>query len=157
MKENNRNEKDSQKNEDDMPKFEFLEHTADIKIKVYGKALNEIFENTALAISSFLTMNKKIDSRKGKVIQVSGNDNESLLYKFIDELLYLIDAENFVCSKAEVTLRGFNLKAELYGDDASKYEIDQIKAATYSEMYIKKINDEKKKQEYWEAQMVLDV
>ncbi len=34
-----------------MEKFKFLEHTADIKFQVFGKTLEEVFENTALAIS----------------------------------------------------------------------------------------------------------
>lgn len=133
------------------PKFEFLEHTADIKFKVYGKALNEIFENSALAFSEYIASGKKIASKKGKTINVSGTDASSLLYNFLDELIYLLDAENFAVSKAEVTLRGNNLKAELYGDKASDYPIQQIKAATYAEMYIKKTPDS------WEAQAVLDV
>lgn len=131
--------------------FEFLEHTADIKVKVTGATLNEIFENSVKAISQYVSGNQKIDSKKGKVIEVKGTDNESLLYNFIDEILYLIDAESFIPIKAEVTLRGNNLKAELYGDSTKKYNLDHIKAATYAEMSIKKINAT------WEAIFVLDV
>jgi SHS2 domain-containing protein len=132
-------------------KFEFLEHTADIKMKVYGKTLKEIFENSVLAISSHLSMGKEISIGKKRLIEVSGTDNESLLYNFMDSIIYLVDAENFIAAKAKITLGGFKIKAELYGDDATKYEIDQIKAATYHEMYIKKMSNG------WEAQMVLDV
>ena len=131
--------------------FEFLDHTADIKVKVQGATLNEIFENSVKAISQYISGNQKIESKKGKVIEVKGTDNESLLYNFIDEILYLIDAESFIPVKATVLLRGNNLKAELYGDSTKKYNLDHIKAATYAEMTIKKINDN------WEAVFVLDV
>ncbi len=131
--------------------FEFLDHTADIKVKINGKTLNEIFENSVKAISQYISGNQKIESKKGKVIEVKGTDNESLLYNFIDEILYLIDAESFIPVKASVTMRGNNLKAELYGDSTKKYNLDHIKAATYSEMTIKKVNDN------WEAIFVLDV
>jgi len=132
-------------------KYQFLPHTGDIKIQVYGKTINEIFENTILAVSDFLTKGKKVKSKKGKVIEVSGTDYESLYYNFIEELIYLIDAEEFIAAKGEVTTRGKNLKAELYGDDVSNYTLDQIKSPTYSEMYIKKTKTG------WEAQAVLDV
>ena len=133
-------------------KYRFLEHTADIKFQVYGKTLNEIFENAVLAVSSYISRGEKIRSSKGKVIDVSGRDLESLFYNFLDELLYLLDAENFITVKAEVIVRGNNLHAELFGDKASNYkDLDHIKAATYAEMYIKKTKLG------WEAQAVLDV
>ena len=83
-----------------------------------------------------------------------GNDYESLLYNFVDELIYLLDT-GFVVSKAKIELRGFNLKAELYGDDIKKYNLEGVKAATYAEMHVKKIK--LKGKDIWEAQMVLDV
>ena len=132
-------------------KFEFLEHTADIKIRVYGKTLDEIFENAALAVSQYLSPDKKIEAKKVRIINVQGIDSQSLLSNFLDELIYLLDAERFAVAKAKIVLRGNNLKAELSGDSASKYAIKEIKAATYAEMYIKKIGSE------WEAQFVMDV
>ncbi|MDP1695736.1 MAG: archease [archaeon] len=132
-------------------KFEFLPHTADFKFKVFGTMLNEIFENTVLAISAYISPDKKIASKKGKVIEVHEKNYGSLLYKFIDEILFLIDSEGFVPAKASITMRGFNLKAEIYGDTAKNYNIKSIKAATYAEMYIKKTRSG------FEAQAVLDV
>lgn len=132
-------------------KFEFLPHTADFKFKVSGTTLNEIFENTVLAISAYLSPDKRIISKKGKTIEVHEKNYESLFYKFMDEILFLIDSEGFIPAKASVTVRGFNLKAEVYGDDAKNYNIKSIKAATYAEMFIKKTRSG------FEAQAVLDV
>lgn len=133
-------------------KYKFLEHTADIKFQAYGKTLNEIFENSLLALSEHIARGVKIKPIKGKLIAVSGTDLESLFYNFLDELLYLIDAENFIAAKGKITIQGYNLRAELFGDKASNYRgLDHIKAATYAEMYIKKTKSG------WEAQAVLDV
>lgn len=137
--------------------FEFLPHTADVKFKLYGKSLNEIFSNCALAVSHIISRGKKIKSVKRKEFTVSGKDYESLLYNFIDELIYLLDADNFVLSRADTKLfDGLNAKkinAVVYGDDASVYkDLDAIKSPTYAEMYIKK-----KKDKTWEAQVVVDV
>ncbi len=131
--------------------YEFLDHTADLKIKVYGSSLTEVFENSVLAVSEYLSPDKAVESRKLKTVQVQGQDQESLLYNFLEELLYLIDAEGFIAAKAEVTLRGNNLMAEISGDEASKYELKQIKAPTYAEMEIKKEGNG------WTAVFVLDV
>src|SRR3989338_8502917 len=116
--------------------YKFLEHTADIKFQSYGKTINEVFENSVLAVAEYVSRGKKIKTVKGKVVNVSCNDLESLFYNFLDELIYLIDAENFLTVKAKVTILGYNLKAELFGDSTKNYkDLDHIKAATYAEMY----------------------
>lgn len=133
-------------------KYRFLEHTADIKFQSYGRTLNEAFENAVLAVSEYISRGEKIKPKIGRILEVSGTDLESLFYNFLDELIYLLDAEDFVVAKANVTLRGYNLNAELFGDKVSNYKnLDHIKAATYAEMHIKRKGDS------WEAQAVLDV
>ena len=133
-------------------KFEFLEHTADIKFKAYGKTLNEVYESCALAFSESIARGKKIKSKKKKKIEVLGNDKEAMLYSFIEELIYLLDADDFVVAKTKVSIKGKKLNAEIFGDDSKNYkELDHVKAATYAEMYVKKTS------KGWEAQMVLDV
>jgi len=139
----------------DEDKFIQLEHTADIKFQVNGTTMNELFENSVLALASYLS-DKKISPRKSKTISVSGTDNESLLNHFLDELLYLIDVEHFITAKAEVKIMGFNLSAQLYGDDSKNYEINQVKAATYAEMEIKKVKDKNGNQTF-QAIFVIDV
>ncbi len=135
-----------------MKKFEFLEHTADIKFRAYGKSINELFENSALALSEYIARGNKIKSKIKKEITVNGNDNDSLLYNFLEELIYLLDAENFVSSRAKIKIKNNELKAVLEGDKASKYKnLDHVKAATYSEMYVKKTSSG------FEAQVVIDV
>ncbi len=140
--------------------FEFLEHTADIKFKAFGVTLNEAFESVVAAISSYISGNQPVSPAQGKTISVSGSDIESLLYNFVEEIIYLMDAKDFLVSKAEVILRGNNLQATLYGDKCSNYKESQhIKSPTYAEMHIKKIKDvdNKKSSDLWEIQMVLDV
>lgn len=127
-------------------KFEFLEHTGDIKFKAYGKNLDDLFENSVLAISSVFSRGKKISDKKKREIKITGKDYESLLYKFLGEIIYLFDADNFIVSKAKVKLTDKYVKGEentltaiLYGDDTKNYkDLDAVKSPTYAEMYVKK-------------------
>lgn len=127
-------------------KFEFLEHTGDIKFKAYGKNLDDLFENSVLAISSVFSRGKKINDKKKREITIRGKDYESLLYKFLGEIIYLFDADNFIVSKAKVKLTDRYVKGEentltaiLYGDDTKNYkDLDAVKSPTYAEMYVKK-------------------
>jgi len=133
-------------------KYEFLEHTADIKFKVYGKKLNELFENSVLAVSSILAKGNKIKSLKKKKINIEGKDNENLMYQLVDEIIFLLDAENFIVSKAKLKVSERKIEGEVAGDDSKKYkDLDHIKAATYAEMYVKKTS------QGFEAQVVVDV
>ncbi len=132
-------------------KYEFLPHTADIKFRAYGRNLEEAFENAVLAVVEYLTGGEKIKPRKGKVVNVHGSDLQNLFYNFLDEMIYLLDAENFVVGKANVSLLGNNIKAEFFGDDAFHYKLKHVKSATYSEMLVRQENGR------WVLQAVLDV
>lgn len=81
-------------------KFKFLEHTADVKFQAYGKSLEEAFENSALAMFNAM-YDGKVNTKIRKKIKVEGKDMESLLYNFLEELLFLLDSENFVLSKID--------------------------------------------------------
>jgi SHS2 domain-containing protein len=135
-------------------KFKFLEHTADIKFQAFGKNLEEVFENSALAMFNTMS-NKKIKSKTKKKIKVSGKGLENLLYNFLEELIFLLDSENFFLSKInkiKINEKKLILEAEVSGDNVKKYEIKiDVKAVTYNEMFIKNIKNR------WIAQVVLDV
>ncbi len=79
-----------------MKKFEFLEHTADAKIRAYGKSFEEAFQNAAFAMASLMYEPKMVAAEKIEKITVHGNDREQLLYNFLEELLVLQDSKQFV-------------------------------------------------------------
>jgi len=135
-------------------KFKFLEHTADIKFQAFGSSLEEAFSNSALAMKEAMCK-EKIKAKIRKKIKVKGKDNGSLLYNFLEELLFLLDSENFVLSgveKIKISKDKNNLAAEIIGDNAKNYEFDlDVKAVTYNSMFVKQ---EKGK---FIIQVVLDV
>jgi SHS2 domain-containing protein len=134
-------------------KFKFLEHTADVKFQAFGKNIEEAFDNSALALKEIICGKIKIKKKKEKRIKVMGKDFESLLYNFLEKIIYLLDAENFLISGIkEIEIKNLELKAIIAGDDASNYKFtNNVKAVTYNEMFIKK---EKGK---WTSQVVVDV
>lgn len=134
-------------------KYKFLEHTADIKFQAFGKTLNEVFENSASAMFNSIH-DGKIKSKIKKEILVKGKNLESLMYNFLEELIFLFDTEGFCVSKIKVQISKDkqHLKAQIFGDSAEKYEMHvHVKAITYNEMFIKL------KEGKWVAQIVLDV
>jgi SHS2 domain-containing protein len=133
------------------PRFEFLEHMADIKFVARGATPAAVFEAASLAVSQYVASGAKVKEKLITHISVSGSDYESLLYAYLDELLYLMDAEGFLVARSEVQIANMTATAILWGDATKEYTVQQVKAATYAEMYLKET------MKGWEAQVVLDV
>lgn len=134
-------------------KFKFLPHTADVKFQAFGNSIEEAFENSAIALKETICGKKKIKSKLKKEIKISGTDFESLLYKFLEEIIYLLEGENFIISKIKkLKIQDMKLTAEIFGDNTKNYKFtNPVKAVTYNDMFIKKENKK------WVAQVVVDV
>jgi len=134
-------------------KFKFLEHTADIKFQAFGKNAEDLFENCALALRDSISQGIKVKENKRKTIKAEGKDYESLLYNFLEEIIYLLDAENFLIVKVEkMKIDKLKLKAVIVGDNASDYKFtNSVKAVTYNDMFVKEEHGK------WTSQVVLDV
>ena len=135
-------------------KYKFLKHTADIKFQAFGSTLEQAFENSALAmVNSMYSGRARVLAKIKKTIKVKGKNLESLLYNFLEEILFLLDSESFFVSKLKVKINKErnSLTAEVYGDNAKNYSVSlDIKAITYNEMFVKKIKDK------WVCQVVVD-
>ena len=130
-----------------MKKYEFLEHTADAKFQAFGKSMGEAFGNAALAMASLMYDPALIAASHIEEIKVEGKDMEQLLYKFLEEFLFLMDSKRFVLHgfpKEIAIIKGAEkivLKAEAIGDyldkTDEKYDVSPVvKAVTYSDMKI---------------------
>lgn len=119
-------------------KFEYLSHTADAKFRAYGKTLEEKFANAAYATFNIMHDSKKVKPLIKKEITLAAKKTTSLLYDWIDELLFYLDSEGWFLSKIEkIEIKDGKLKATVYGDDYKKYKTEgHVKGVTYSEMDI---------------------
>jgi len=136
-----------------MKPYIYLPHTADVKFQAFGKSLEEAFKNAALALKETIVERLKIKDKIKKKIKIKGKDNESLLYNFLEEFLYLLDAKDFLLSKIKkIKIKGKKLEAEISGDKALDYLFtNDVKAVTYNEMFVKKQGNK------FICQVVLDV
>lgn len=140
-------------------KFEFPDiTTSDSAFTAYGKDLNDVFSNAALALFETITNTKEVEAKEKRKIEVSGYDLKSLMYSWLSELLFISSSEHFVFSKFEVDIKkegeNFLLNGECSGEkiDTKKHEIKtEVKAITYHKMEIK---EEDKR---WKAQVIVDI
>ena len=135
--------------------IEILDHPADIGIKVKGKSLQELFTNAALGTTSLIIDAKTISQNVIKEISLNGNNIEELFIKWLDEIVYLFDAEGFIVKNIKVeTSHEMSLRAIIMGEkfNPDKHQVKlYLKAVTYHQLEIKQIK------EGWEAIVFFDV
>ncbi len=124
--------------------FEIVNHTADVGIIAYGADMNEAFANAAKALFSLITELDDVEEVMHRDIELTAPDQESLLVGWLNELIYLFDAENIIFKRFDITqLSQTYLKARSYGHkvDSSKHKLKMgVKAATYHMLKIDKNN-----------------
>jgi len=137
------------------PPFEFLEHPADIGFRAHGETREELFENAALALFSLTCELATVEERESREIEVTGTDNETLLYAWLAELLAVAEAERLVFRRAAVTaLEPARVHGTAYGEpfDRARHEMGtHIKAVTFHQLSVEQTA------EGWRAQVFVDV
>lgn len=137
-----------------MKKFKIIEDlTSDVMFEAYGNSLKEVFENSALALSSIICQIDKVKPKKSKTIKISAKDPASLMFSFLQEIIALVDIEQMFFSKFQILKINKNsLEASVYGEEI-KPEIGEtvVKAITNY-----KYKFEKTKNNY-KVRVVLDI
>ncbi len=105
-------------------RYRFIDHTADIAFEAYGKSLEELFENCAYAFYEAFVDTSKLRDDEKKVFEVEAEDEDLMLYRFLNELLFLFETQFFAGKK--VRIESNKVFAEIeggrFGRDAVKVE-----------------------------------
>ncbi len=140
-----------------MKKYEIIEHTADIGIKVFGKDLKELFANAAIGMFSIIATRalEHSSTRALKSFEVNKQADglEDLLVGWLGELLFLFSTKNIVLNRLDIKeLDEKHIKSIVSGIDAGNYKLTtEIKAVTYYMLEVIKKNTG------WQAQVIFDI
>ena len=131
-----------------MKKFEYFDVTADIGFYAFGKTLNEAFENAGLAIFNIISNTSNINQEKSIEFEITSEDRVSLLYDYLEELLFYHEVEFMLFSGFNVQIDcsddNYCLKAIITGEDINwdKHERNcEIKAITFHQMEVDVSNE----------------
>lgn len=125
--------------------YEYLEHTADTIIHAKGSDLKEAFEQAALGYYNVLSDTATVESKITKEVTFESEDYKSLLFDWIDNLIYYFGTELFIASEIHITKMEklesnmITLSAVLHGEvfDLKKHpQESEVKAMTYSFMKV---------------------
>ncbi|MEL9940205.1 MAG: archease [Ignisphaera sp.] len=142
--------------------YEFMSHTADVLIKVWGESVEAVFEEAAKAMFEVITDTTKVEPRETIPVTVCGYDMENLLYRWLEEMLYHHDSKNLVFGEFKVLkmyeksgeekiicLEGYAKGEEFQHGKHEPRTV--VKAVTYNEMRIWRENSR------WYATFVVDI
>jgi len=135
-------------------KFRRFPHPADIKIRVYGDSIKEIFINTLYALKKLWINRQTPKNYITKKIEINAKNLDFLLYKFIEHQIFLLDTELLIPIEAKDIIITNNQKINAsinYTKADSLIIYTGIKAITLSEFEI----NLKNKRKYF--QFVLDI
>jgi SHS2 domain-containing protein len=139
-----------------VPNFTTIEHTADVGIEAEGDSLSEVFANAACGMVSFMCETAAVAQRVTRETALEADDLEELMFVWLNEILYLIDAEGLLFSSFEVEVEGTRLHAVLRGEpmDPDKHELKRdIKATTYHQLSVRRVGGGGR----WKAHVIFDV
>lgn len=120
--------------------FEVFDHTADIGILARGDSLASLMAAAAEGMMSLICGESAIAKHVKKHIRLQEPDNEALLVKWLNELLFEFEVNRMLFSKFDLSIdRDNRLSAICSGEkySPSRHHIQrEIKAATYHNLEI---------------------
>jgi SHS2 domain-containing protein len=118
-----------------LKKFDYFGHTADIGITAYGNSMSEAYANAAYGLFSIITDLRKVRQTESRVIALREDDLESLLFEWLNELIYIFEVDRILIKKCDIQEFGGNrIRAICRGEkiDLKRHRLKTgVKAATY--------------------------
>ena len=141
--------------------YEYLEEigTADIAFEATGRDLAELFRDAADATTNVMIDNiEAIQPRETRQIELANDKLDMLLFDFLQEVIFLKDAERLLLRMREVEIderdENYFLKATAEGEllDAKRHHqrVD-VKAVTLHEFSVERTKGG------WTARVLLDI
>lgn len=133
-------------------KYKFIEHTADVGIEIYGSSLDELIENATAAFFDAFVFLDKVNTSAQISLKVEADSADYLLYKWLNELLYLLNVEFFAAKSVSVQVTNFKAKGILKGGKI-KPELmkTEPKAITFHKFKVERKNKN------WFAFVIIDI
>lgn len=138
-----------------MKKYEFINHTADLGIRVWGESIEELFENAAYSMFDIIADLNRVELKKTMKVEIEKEELDELLADWLRNLLYKFNGDRYLLKEFKVeTIDTQGLKAKVKGEklDLSRHHLKtEIKAVTYHGLEVKEVD------RGWEAQIIFDV
>ena len=115
--------------------FNEIHHTADWEIEVWAPDLPGLFEQAAIGMYALSGTHLYSEPRISRTLELTAEDAEGLLVKFLAELLYLSEQYGLAFDVFELQIDTGSLRGRLLGAPMTE-QTKEIKAVTYHKLAI---------------------
>ncbi|OGO34571.1 MAG: hypothetical protein A2W35_06120 [Chloroflexi bacterium RBG_16_57_11] len=112
-----------------------VEHTADWELEVWATDMPGLLEQAARGMSLLSGMKLFPEPRLVRSLTLQAFDYETLIVKFLSELLYYAEQEGVGFDKFQLNMDGYDLQAELEGAPLASLD-KEIKAVTFHRLAV---------------------
>ena len=137
------------------PTFTFLDHTADLGVKVTGSDLRDLFEKAGHSMMQIMIQKLPTGKTSSLKLSVSGEDYADLMVRWLGEILYLFQGEGKIVTCIEIssiTQSHINSTLQTVPFNPKQHEVlAEIKAVTYHRIEVVCENGR------WKATIIFDL
>ena len=135
--------------------YTLLDHSADLRVRVVGRNLADLFRNAGLALFDLVVESDAPAAGEPVELRVTGEDLPDLLINFLRELLFLWTGDEKVVTVIDIrqiseTTVSARVAAERYAPNRH-HILHEIKAVTYHQIDVAPVQDG------WQAVVVFDI
>lgn len=114
-------------------RYEEIDHTADVGIRVYGRTLDELFANAAEGMFSLIADVAKVQPVGEVEVRLAADDVPTLFVRWLTELLFVHETQGLLFAAFDAKVDGTSLAGHARGEsiDKARHELKlAIKAVT---------------------------
>jgi len=120
--------------------YEYLEHKADMGMRVSANSLEGVFQDAALGLCNIIYDVSTVSAHQSFELHAQAVTHEFLLVEFLNELISLMDRKDvFFASCDDITINEhggtYEMRCVVHGEeqDREKHKVrTEVKATTYS-------------------------
>ncbi|MCL4453395.1 archease [Ferroplasma sp.] len=118
--------------------YDVLDHTADLKVRIYGNSYTSIFQNSVITISDLIMDRNLLKPGFNKTIEIEKNSPDNILVNLLNDILFYMEYENVIYFGSKLDFTENRLHGRIFGSsipDNVEYR-NVIKAATYYDLKV---------------------
>jgi SHS2 domain-containing protein len=135
--------------------FEIFEHTADQGLRIWASSRNSLFADAAAGLFSLIVPDlASIRLSETRLLQLGSESLDYLLFDWLNELLYLYEAQHLLLAQFDVEVTDEGLAAQVHGEpiDHNRHVLDhEVKAITYHGLKLERSAN------LWLAEVIVDI
>jgi SHS2 domain-containing protein len=116
--------------------FREVDHTADVRLEVWGPDMAALLEEAARGMYRLMGVGVARTSRRHRLLEIAAGDREQLLVAFLEELLFIAEAETLAFDTFTFETDGTRLRAHMEGGPVAARS-KEIKAVTFHRLEIR--------------------